>query len=54
MENPRSWGPVEQTINTAFVKWDQAQSQGIIGGSLEMTIANALRDAGLIVDSPHG
>ena len=48
MENPRTWGPVEKTIHEAFKKWEQGTEQMLCGLSLEMTIANALREAGLV------
>lgn len=49
MENPMSWGPVEKTIHKAFLEWEN-RPVGLCGWSLEMTIANALRQEGLVVD----
>jgi hypothetical protein len=46
MENPMTWGPVENIIHKAFIEWEQTATRP--GPSLEMTIANALRAEGLI------
>lgn len=49
MENPASWGPVEQTIHREYQQWLSDRDAGLVGASLAMRIATALRKAGLIV-----
>lgn len=48
MENPASWGPVEQTIHREYQQWLSDRDAGMVGASLAMCIANALRKAGLL------
>ena len=48
MENPNSWGPVERTIYKAINDHEELMTYGFCGQSLEMSIANDLRKAGLI------
>ena len=48
MENPASWGDVEKVIDQAYRDWHDAHTRGYIGASLPMTIANRLREAGLV------
>jgi hypothetical protein len=49
MENPASWGPVEQTVHREYQQWLSDRDAGMVGASLAMRVANALRSAGLIV-----
>jgi hypothetical protein len=46
MENPASWGDLENTINDAIEQWEEHRDKP--GASLPMTIANALRAEGLV------
>lgn len=50
MENPMGWGPVEKTIHEARLMWEHGRERQMVGFSMEMQIANALRDAGLVHD----
>jgi hypothetical protein len=51
MENPGSWTLAEHIIRRACLKHDEMVASGAVGGSLEMCIATALREAGLL--KPH-
>lgn len=51
MENPASWGRAEHVISETYIEWQEARERGAVGGSLAMTIANALRREG-IIDEP--
>ncbi len=46
MENPRTWGRLEQAISLALSEFDENS----FGLSMEMTIANVLRREALVVD----
>lgn len=50
MENPSTWGPVENVICDAIIEWNALQASAFCGGSQEMAIANALRAAGLVIE----
>lgn len=52
MENPAHWNLPEKVIYKAFREWEEAQANGIVGGSYVAAIAGALRDAGLLLESP--
>ena len=51
MENPSCWKTAELVIGDAYEDWSTASSRGMIGGSLAITIANALRNSGHLNDS---
>lgn len=54
MENPVYWGVIEHTISRALTEALEARERGLVGASMEMTIAVALRGAGLIdVTQPY-
>lgn len=50
MENPATWKRAELIIRDAYNHWVYADSHGVIGLSLAGTIAQALRDNGLLND----
>lgn len=54
MENPASWGKVEQVIFEAIQKHEQMLKEHIFGLSEVRMIADALREAGLIRERPRG
>lgn len=43
MENPASWGVLEHAINDAIGEYYIARNRGVVGASLTMCIANAVR-----------
>lgn len=51
MENPASWKNAELVIMDALHAHESAMAAGMVGGSREHTIAEALRRAGLLKDS---
>jgi hypothetical protein len=50
MENPATWGRAEGIISRAYAEWSESRNKGIIGLSLARQIADALRDAGLLIE----
>ena len=48
-ENPAYWTPAERVIHQAWRDHDAAMAAGIIGSSKIKAIADALREAGLLV-----
>ena len=48
MENPATWSRTERIINDTFFEWQIAQAEGRFGQSLAKTIAEALREEGLL------
>jgi hypothetical protein len=52
MENPLEWTQAEKIIHQASRKWEEGRERGVIGFSRVMVIANALREAGLLLDEP--
>ena len=55
MENPATWGPAEKVIDAAIENHDHLvrTNPGFCGLSLTRQIADALREAGLLVED-HG
>lgn len=56
MENPETWTDAEKVIHKALNAADQARMQGVVGLSRPRQIADALREAGLLVpkdDNPE-
>jgi hypothetical protein len=51
MENPAAWTEAEKIINKAYRDWWEACERGMVGTSLAKTVADALRNAGLLVDA---
>jgi hypothetical protein len=54
MENPATWGKAEKVIDQAHKDYWKARKDGVIGWSLIHTIAEALREAGLLRDEDQG
>lgn len=52
MENPATWGEAERVIHDAHEQWHQGRDGGVVGWSLAMSIAEALRKAGLLAPQP--
>ncbi len=50
MENPATWRPAEKVIHKALNDFEESQRAGIIGRSKMKAIADALREAGLLVE----
>ena len=53
MESQATWGEAEHVIYDALKKADKAALIGVIGLSKPRRIADALRDAGLLKDTPE-
>ena len=49
MENPETWTDAEKVIHKALNAADQARMRGVVGLSRARQIADALREAGLLV-----
>lgn len=56
MENPDTWGPAEHAVRKVldenFANQLKPPSERMIGMSLERRITEALREAGLLRDTP--
>jgi len=53
MESPFSWRKAEHVVYNAEREWAEAQAKGIVGASRTIIVTNALREAGLLVESPE-
>jgi hypothetical protein len=50
MENPGGWGKAEEIIHSTYADWYTQKTSGLGGLSLPRSIADALREAGLLVE----
>jgi hypothetical protein len=53
MENPAYWGEAERLIEEAMDEAEEAMAAHVCGWSTPMRIADKLRKAGLLPDTPH-
>ena len=51
MENPATWGPIEDAISDAMIQHAQDMNEGLVGLSAVRKIADELRKRGLVKEA---